>query len=120
MEMNICMVINRKPWLSPTVFANLQGYAKFKADFYHVAIKAWKDPMQKWYDLPYLETDDAIDAVVDRWPTEWCTKTDLAVRGSKFFALRKKEEAKLKMMQLTEKRKKDANDKAQVEHDAAQ
>lgn len=30
METNICMDINHKPPLSPTIFSNLQGYAKFK------------------------------------------------------------------------------------------
>lgn len=28
--------------------------------------------MQKWYDLLYLATNDAIDAVLDQWPVEWC------------------------------------------------
>ena len=43
MVMNICMAINRKPRLSLTVFANLQGYVEFKADFHDVPIKARKD-----------------------------------------------------------------------------
>ena len=64
MEMNIHMAINHKLWLSPTVFANLQGYTKFKVDFHHVSIKARKDPEQTWYDLPYLEMDDVIDVVL--------------------------------------------------------
>ena len=105
MEMNIRMAINRKPWLSPTVFDNLQGYAEFKVDFHHVAIRARKDPTQKWYDLPSLAMDDTIDVVLDRWPAEWHTTIDLAVGGSKSVAQRKKEEAKLKMTQLAEKRK---------------
>lgn len=101
------------------VYANLQGYAEFKACFHHVAIKARKGPTHKWYDLPYLATDDVIDAVLDRWPTKWRTTTDLAVGGSKSTAQRNKEEAKLKMMQLAKKRMKDVADKAQTEHDAA-
>ena len=56
---------------------------EFKADFRHVSIRAWKDPAQTWYELLYLETDDAIDAVLDRWPIEWHTTTDLGVGGSK-------------------------------------
>lgn len=43
MEMSICMAINRKPWLSPTVFSNLQGYIEFKVDFHHVLIRTRKD-----------------------------------------------------------------------------
>lgn len=66
MEMNVHMAINHKPWLSYTVFINLQCYMEFKADFHHVSIRAYKDPTQTWYDLPYLEIDDAIDAVLDR------------------------------------------------------
>ena len=44
----------------------------------------------------------------------------MAVGGSKSNAQCKKEEAKLKMMSLAEKRKKEAAEKAQVEHNAAQ
>lgn len=39
MEMNIRMTINCKLRLSPMVYANLQSYAKFKADFHRVSIK---------------------------------------------------------------------------------
>ena len=67
MEMNIRMAINRKLWLLPTMFSNLQGYVAFKVDFHHVPIRARKDLAQKWYDLPYLEMYDTLDAVLDRW-----------------------------------------------------
>lgn len=97
-EMNICMANNCKPQLSPTVFANLQGYVEFKAYFHHVAIWAHKDPTQKCYDFPYLAMDDTIDAVLYQWPIEWCATTDLAVGGIKSVMQRKKEESKLKMM----------------------
>lgn len=112
MEMNILMAISRKPRLLPTVFSNLQGYAEFKADFHNVAIRAWKDPVQKLYDLPYLATHDAIDVVLDRWPAEWRTTTYLVVRGSNSTTQKNKEEAKLKVTQLAKKRKKEATDKA--------
>jgi len=56
--------------------------------------------MQKWYDLMYLATDDAIDAVLDQCPEEWRTTMDLVVGGSKSSAQKKKEEAKLKMVHL--------------------
>lgn len=55
------------------------------------------DPTQKWYDLPYLETDDVIDAVLDQWLAEWRATTDLAVGGSKYVLQKKEEEAKLMM-----------------------
>ena len=96
------------------VYANIQGYAKFKAKFHNVSIRAWEDPVKKWYDFPYLATDDAIDTMLDQWLAEWCFTTDLAVGGSKS-AMQKKKEAKLKMTQLTEKRKKEAADKAQAD-----
>jgi len=81
-----------------------------------ISIRVQKDPMWKWYDLSYLATDDAIDAVLDKWMAEWHTSTNLEVGGSKFSAQKKKEEAKLKMAQLVEKRKKEVAEKAQVEY----
>jgi len=68
--------------------------------------------VQKWYNLPYLATYDAINAMLDKWSAEWCTTTKLLVGGSKSTALKKKEEAKLKMAQLVEKRKNEAAEKA--------
>ena len=55
------------------------------------------DPMQKWYDFPYLAIDDANDVVLDKWPAEWRNTMDFGVGGSKSTAHNKKEEAKLKM-----------------------
>lgn len=98
MEMNIHMAINHKPRLSPIVYTNLQGYAEFKANFNHVSIRAWKEPVQKWYDFPCVEIDDAIDTVLDQWPVEWHATTKMEVGGRKSIAQRKNEEAKLKMM----------------------
>lgn len=97
MEMNIHMVINRKLQLSPTVFAKLQECVEFKADFQRVSIRAWKDPEQQWHDLPYLATDDAIDTVLDHWPTKSRTTSNLTVGSSKSSTQRKKEGSKLKM-----------------------
>jgi len=53
--------------LLPTVHANPQSYVEFKADFHRISIRAQKDLAQKWYDLLYLTTDDAIDAMLDKW-----------------------------------------------------
>ena len=71
MEMNIQMAINHKPWLSPTIYASLQSFAEFKADFHHVFIRVLKDPTKTWHDLPYLATDDVISAVLESWLPEW-------------------------------------------------
>lgn len=70
MEMNIHMAINPKPWLLPTSFDQLAEYVEFKVEFHHGSMHAQKDPKKKWYDLPYLATDDTITVVLDRWPTE--------------------------------------------------
>jgi len=94
------------------VYANLQSYAKFIFDFHWISIRVQKDHVQKWYDLSYLAIDDAINAVLDKWMAEWHTTTDLAVGGSKFDVQKNKDEAKQKMMQLVEKRKKEAVEKA--------
>jgi len=64
MEVSIHAAINRKPRLSPTIFEQLSGHVEFKADFHHVYIWARKDLDQKWYDIPYLATDDAIIEVL--------------------------------------------------------
>lgn len=112
------MAISRKPWLSPTNFDKLQEYVEFKADFHHVSIPTRKDPKQKWHDLPYLATDDTTIAVLDRWPVDWHTTTDLIAGSSKFITQRKKEEAKLRMEQLATKKRKETEDKAKAEHAA--
>lgn len=72
----------------------------------------WQDLAQNLYDLLYLSIDDAIDAVLDKWLVEWCTLMDLAMGGKKSATQKKKEEAKLKMVQLVEKRKKEVAEEA--------
>lgn len=64
MEASICMAINQKSQLSPTMFKQLAKYAEFKVDFHHIYIRVRKDPQQKWFDLPYLSIDDAIQEVI--------------------------------------------------------
>lgn len=81
MEMNIRMGINRKPRLLPTVYNSLQSFVEFKADFHHVFIKARKDPMKMWHELPYLVTDDVIFAVLESWPLEWRTPAGSTVEA---------------------------------------
>ena len=81
MEMNVIMAINCKLQFSPTIYANLQSYVDFKANFHQISISERKDPAQKWHDFPYLATDDAIDVVLDKWSAEWHTTMELAVGG---------------------------------------
>ena len=83
MEMNIRMGINRKLQLSPTLYASLQSFAEFKVDFHHVFIMAQKDPMNTWHNLPYLETDDVIFAVLESWFQEWCAPAGSVVEVEK-------------------------------------
>lgn len=83
MEMNMRMDINRNPLLSPTVFSKLHEYVEFKENFQRISIRESKDPKQKWHDLPYLATNDAINAVLDHWLAEWHTASDSAVGSRK-------------------------------------
>ena len=65
---------------------------EFKVEFHQVYIWALKDLDQKWYDLPYLATNDAILEVLKRWPTDWHSPSDLTVETSKSMEKQKKEE----------------------------
>ena len=118
--MNIRMGINHKLQLSPTFYNSLQIFAEFKADIHHVFIRAWKDPMKTWHALPYLATKDVIFAVLESWLLEWRAPTGSAVETENSTVHRKKEETKLRMAQLAEKRRKEgAAAKAQAVCDAA-
>jgi len=64
--------------------------------------------------------DDAINSMLNQWPTEWHSTTDLVVGRSKSVTQKNKEEAKVKMTQLAKKGKKEVADKAHVECEAAQ
>lgn len=72
MEMNIRMGFNHKLQLSPTVYNSLQSFAEFKVDFHHMYIKARKDPMKAWKELPYLVMEDVIFIMLESGPLEWC------------------------------------------------
>ena len=87
---------------------------EFKADFHCVSMRAQKDPDQKWYDLPYLATDEAIMVVLHYWLAEWCMASNLTAGSSKSTAKRKKEYVRLNMEQLAKKRKKEAKDKVKA------
>lgn len=95
-EASLPIAINQKPRLSSTVNEQLLEYVEFKADFHHMYIRVRKDPQQKWFDLPYLSTDDAIQEFIKRWLVDWNSLSDLAVgttKGTGSSAEKKKEEA---------------------------
>lgn len=100
MEMDIKMGINRNLQLSPTVYNRLQSSMEFKAVFHHVYIRAHKDPMKKWNQLSYMATSDVIFDVLEVWLPKWCAH----LHDGNFSAQRRKEETKLWMAQLAEKR----------------
>lgn len=54
------MVMSQRPRLSLTVYAQLEAYAEFKADFHNMSIHARHDLKKMWYKLPYLVSD--VDA----------------------------------------------------------
>ena len=94
MEMCINIAINQKPQLSPTIFEQLSRYVEFKADFHNVYIWGRKDPKKKWFDLPYLATDNAIEEVIKRWLADYHSPSDLIVGTRKSMEKKKKDTTK--------------------------
>lgn len=43
MDASIWMWINKRPYLSPTMYDSLRRFADFKKDMHNVYIKMWKD-----------------------------------------------------------------------------
>jgi len=120
MEMSIRMGINHKLQLSPIVYASLQSFARFKADFHHVFTKAQKDSTNTWHSLPYLGIDDVIFVVLESWLLEWWAVTGSAVETDNSVVQCKMEETKLRMVHLAEKfRKDEVESKTQAAHDTA-
>ena len=70
LEMDLHMVINKRPRLSPILFMQLMAYAEFKVNFHSVSIRAWKDPKHTWHKLPYLVSMIDVQEIVGYWPTE--------------------------------------------------
>ena len=93
----------------------MSGCTEFKADFHCISIRARKDPDHKWYDFPYLATDDALAAVLKRWLEDWCITSDLSVRSSKSVEMQKKEAVRLRVQHLAKKWKKEIEDRDRVE-----
>lgn len=54
MEMDLHILIIQRPRLSPTLFSQFTTYAKFKADFHNVSIRARKEPKHTWHKFPYF------------------------------------------------------------------
>lgn len=75
--------------------------------------------MKTWNNLTYLVTDDVIFAVLDSLPLEWHALDGSVMETDKSVMQHKKEETKLRMVQLAEKlRKEETKAKVQVSWDA--
>lgn len=96
MEMNIRMGINHNPWLSLTFYNNLQSFIEFKADFHHIYLRMFKDPMKKWNELPYMVIDDVIFDVLETWLPEWYAPYVFALENS--VVSKREEEEKLRVV----------------------
>jgi len=68
MEVRIQMWINRRPWLSPTVYTTLESIAEFKEDMHNIYVWAQRDPTKEWTKLLFIATDDAVFMVLETWP----------------------------------------------------
>lgn len=105
MKMNIEMWINRKSCLSPTVYNSLQSFAEFNVDMHNIYIRAHKDPTKQWTKLPVVATDDTIFTGLEAWPPEWLAPNIAKLERSA--TKKKKDNAKLRIAQLVEKRQKE-------------
>lgn len=104
------MWINKRLHLSPTVHNSLQSFADIKDDMHNIYIRVRKDLAKQWTKLPFVAIDDVIFIVFETWPPEWNTP-DL-VELENVVAQKKKDNAKLHITQLAEKRR---NEKLAVE-----
>lgn len=72
-----------------------------------------KNPAKKWNELPYLATDDVIFTILELWQSKWRAPAMSTLETKKPATQWKKEEEKLRMVQLADKRsKKAATEKA--------
>lgn len=69
---------------------------------HNIYIKARKDPAKQWTKLPFVAIDDTIFTVLEIWPPEWHAP-DLE-ELEKMETQKKKDDAKLCITQLAEKR----------------
>ena len=112
MEINFRVGINRMSWLSPTVYNSLQSFVEFKVDLHSIYIRAHKDSTNQWSELPFVAMEDVIFDVLETWLLEWRAQNIAAMEKS--VAQKKKEDAKLRMMQLAEKRRQETRDTTQI------
>lgn len=71
MDANVRQWINAQPCLSNEIYESMKNIAEFKADMHCIYIRACKDPTRAWTSLPFVASDDVVDAVVDTWPPKW-------------------------------------------------
>ena len=72
---------------------------------HNIYIRTLKDLTKQWTKLPFVATDDAIFNILEAWPPKWHTPNLTEIKKS--VAQRKKDETKLHIAQLVEKRRKE-------------
>jgi len=83
MEMDLHMVVNQHPRLSPSLYKQCCHITNFKMDFHRAYVKAMKDPTRTWHPFPYLVTEDDLFTVVQQWLEEWMNPPSGAVGTKK-------------------------------------
>lgn len=73
-------------------------------DIHSIYIRARKDLSKQWRKLPFVAIDDVIFNAMETWQLEWHALDIVEIEKSA--AQRKKDEAKLHIAQLAEKRRK--------------
>lgn len=89
LSMDLHMVVNQYPKLSPRLYEQYDNITTFKVDFHRVFIKAWKDPIKIWHPLPYLVIEDDLITIIQHFSAEWMNPTidDIeAARGTTQYA----------------------------------
>lgn len=69
-ELELRMVINQWPRLSPRLHVQYNDVAYFKAYFhnFHICVKKYDKGI--WHKLSYLVTEDDILGVISKWPSD--------------------------------------------------
>jgi len=76
------MVINQKPWFSPSLHAQYTNIIDFKA-FHNMSICVKKDVIGTWHKFSYLVMEDEIMGIINKWPSDWFTPSGEATGTSK-------------------------------------
>ena len=77
-EMDLWMVINHKPMLSPSLFKEYQCIFEFKVVFHHVYIHVRHDLTKTWTTLSFLVNEEDITQLFLMWSTDWPILTEFA------------------------------------------